>query len=266
MEKRNKPIGIFDSGVGGLTVVNHLLEVLPNENFIFFADSANIPYGNKDRKQLKKLVADDINFISKYDIKAIIIACNTADSVISQKIKKLVNVDIIRPIESTAKAAVEQTKNKKIGIMATNATCLSNSYIKAIKKYDKTIEVYQQPCPLLAGYIENQNYFNNEEIMTDLIKQYLTPLLEKEVDTIILGCTHFPLALKYLTAVANDINFVSSSLATVLETRKLLKKKDLLADTVHIREFYTNADIDDIKKKIDLFITTDIDKVIKKAC
>ena len=83
--------------------------------------------------------------------------------------------------------------------------------------------------------------------MTDLIKQYLTPLLEKEVDTIILGCTHFPLALKYLTAVANDINFVSSSLATVLETRKLLKK-DLLADTVHIREFYTNADIDDIKK------------------
>ena len=102
MEKRNKPIGIFDSGVGGLTVVNHLLEVLPNENFIFFADSANIPYGNKDRKQLKKLVADDINFISKFDIKAIIIACNTADSVISQKIKKLVNVDIIRPIESTA--------------------------------------------------------------------------------------------------------------------------------------------------------------------
>ena len=180
MEKRNKPIGIFDSGVGGLTVVNHLLEVLPNENFIFFADSANIPYGNKDRKQLKKLVADDINFISKFDIKAIIIACNTADSVISQKIKKLVNVDIIRPIESTAKAAVEQTKNKKIGIMATNATSLSNSYIKAIKKYDKTIEVYQQPCPLLAGYIENQNYFNNEEIMTDLIKQYLTPLLEKK--------------------------------------------------------------------------------------
>lgn len=265
MKNKNKPIGIFDSGVGGLTVVNHLLEVLPNENFIFFADNANIPYGNKNKKHLKQLVIDDIRFVSKFDIKAIAIACNTADSVIDKKIKEIAKVDIIRPIKSTAKLAVKETKNKKIGVMATKATCLSKNYLKAINKYDDTIEVYQQPCPLLAGYIENQNCFNNEELMLEVLKQYLKPLLEKEVDTIILGCTHYPLALKYLTTLAKDINFVSSSLATVLEIEKLLKKKNLLADKIHLREFYTNGDIEEFKEKTDKFITKDINKIIKKS-
>ncbi|HQB32685.1 MAG TPA: glutamate racemase, partial [Erysipelotrichaceae bacterium] len=103
MENKNKPIGIFDSGVGGLTVVNHLLEVLPKENFIFFADSANVPYGNKDTDTLRKLVLDDIDFICSFDIKALIVACNTADSVIDKKIRDLVPVDIIGPIVSTAR-------------------------------------------------------------------------------------------------------------------------------------------------------------------
>ncbi|MGI6608422.1 MAG: glutamate racemase [Erysipelotrichaceae bacterium] len=265
MESKNKPIGIFDSGVGGLTVINHLLEVLPNENFIFFADSANIPYGNKDKKQLKKLVTDDIKFLSGFNIKAIIVACNTADSVINQEIKKHSKVDIIRPIKSTAKLAVRQTKNKKIGVLATRATCLSNDYLNEIKKHDETVEVYQQPCPLLASYIENQDYFNNREIMTDLIKQYLISLLEKEVDTIILGCTHYPLALEYLKPLAENVNFVSSSLAAVLETEKLLTDKDMLADKVHTRIFYTNADVEEFKQKTELFITADIEKIIRKA-
>jgi len=260
MKNKNKPIGIFDSGVGGLTVVNHLLEVLPNENFIFFADSANIPYGNKDKKLLKQLVIDDISFISKFDIKAIVVACNTADSIIDKNIKDFAKVDIIRPIKSTAKLAVKETKNKKIGIMATEATCLSESYIKAIKKIDETIEVYQQPCPLLASYIEDQNCFNNEELMLDLLKQYLSPLLEKEVDTIILGCTHYPLVLKYLTSIAGYINFVSSSLATVLEVKKLLKEKELLSDKVYLREFFTSGDTKEFKEKIDIFITSDVKK------
>ncbi len=265
MEKRNKPIGIFDSGVGGLTVVNHLLEVLPDENFIFFADSANVPYGNKDKKTIKKLVIENIKFVSKFDIKAILIACNTADSIINKEIKNIAKVDIVGPIKSTVKLAVKQTKNKKIGIMATSATCRSKSYIKAIKKCDENIEVYQQPCPLLVSYIEDQNYFNDEEIMLNLLKEYLTPLLEKEVDTIILGCTHYPLALKYLTVLAKDMNFVSSSLAPVLEAEKLLKEKDLTADKIHTREFYTSGDLQSFKEKTDLFITSDIKKIIKKA-
>lgn len=265
MEKRNKPIGIFDSGVGGLTVVNHLLEVLPDENFVFFADSANVPYGNKDKKLLRKLVINNINFISQFDIKVIVLACNTADSIIDKKIRNIAKVEIVGPVKSTAKLAVKQTKNKKIGVMATTATCLSNSYIKAVKEYDETVEVFQQPCPLLVSYIEDQNYFNNEQLMLDLLRQYLNPLLEKEVDTIILGCTHYPLALKYLTVLAKDINFVSSSLATVLEAEKLLKEKDLLADRVHLREFYTSSDVETFKEKTNLFITSDIEKIIKKA-
>ncbi|HPW54065.1 MAG TPA: glutamate racemase [Erysipelotrichaceae bacterium] len=265
MENKNKPIGIFDSGVGGLTVVNHLLEVLPKENFIFFADSANVPYGNKDTDTLRKLVLDDIDFICSFDIKALIVACNTADSVIDKKIRDLVPVDIIGPIVSTARLASQKTKNKRIGVMATEATCNSQSYIKALSRYDKTTEIYQQPCPLLASYIEDQDCFSNEQVMTDLLKQYLTPLLEKEVDTIILGCTHYPLALKYLTALAPSINFVSSSLAIALETEKLLKKNGLIADKVQTREIYTSGKVKEFKKKTNLFITKNIRKTIKKA-
>lgn len=264
MEKKNKPIGIFDSGVGGLTVVNHLLEVLDKENFIFFADNANVPYGNKDKKTLKKLVNDDIDFISQFDVKAIIIACNTADSIIDQKTKDKFTVDIIGPIKATAKMAVKQTKNKKIGIMATSATCKNRAYIKAIKQLDETIEVYQQPCSLLASYIENKQCFNNEFLMHDLLNQYLNPLLKKDVDTIILGCTHYPLALNYLKDLTQNINFISSSLATVLETKRILEEKELLADKTHIREFYTSGDLDEFKEKINNFIIKDIPKTIKK--
>jgi glutamate racemase len=150
----NQPIGIFDSGVGGLTVVAELLKILPNENIVYFGDVGRYPYGGRSKETIINFTRQDVNFLMEHQVKFVIAACNTASAVALETVKKEHDVDFLGVIEPGAKAAVNYTKNKRVGIIGTRATIGSNSYAKAIQKRDENIKVFSLACPLLVPRAE----------------------------------------------------------------------------------------------------------------
>ena len=187
----DKYIGVFDSGIGGLTVVKALIKALPYQNIIYFGDTKNMPYGNKTNEEIINCVKNAVSFLNKFELEAIVIACNTADSVASNTIRNIYNLPIYGVIEPTCKVALNTTKNNKIGVIATNACIESNEYEITLHKYNNTVNVYSKACPLLAQFIEEGNFDIGNDQMRSMIKDYVDPLIKKDIDTLILGCTHY---------------------------------------------------------------------------
>lgn len=212
MMNEKKYIGIFDSGIGGLTVVNHLLKQNPNENIVYLADSKHMPYGDKSNDEIISYVLDDVKFLNNYNLKAILIACNTADSVASKSIKdKYSNIPVYGVIDATAKVAATTTSNNKIGVIATLAAINTNEYEKHILKTNPKITVYNKACPFLAPLIEEGNFdIANQEIRF-ILKDYISPLLDKGIDTLVLGCTHYDLLIPIIEDMYPNLKLVSSS-------------------------------------------------------
>lgn len=207
----DKYIGIFDSGVGGLTVVKALLEKMPNENIVYFADSKHMPYGDKTTEQIREYVLDDVKFLNNYDLKTVLIACNTADAIASNSVKANINIPVYGVIDAAARTAIKVTTNNKIGVIATAATISTNEYTKKINEYNSEVEVYNQACPFLAPLIEDGNFDIGNEEIRNIIEDYLVPLLEKQIDTLILGCTHYDLLLEIIHDMYPELKLVSSS-------------------------------------------------------
>lgn len=224
---KNKPIGIFDSGFGGLTVMSSINKMLPRENIIYFGDTAHVPYGSKSKDTVIKFSKDIASFLTEHGIKMLVIACNTASAFALPALKKTLPIPVIGVIEPGAKAAVSTTKNKKIGIIGTEGTINSKSYPKAINKKSK-YTVYQQACPLFVPLVEEG--WHTGKITDDIVKYYLKPLMGKNIDTLVLGCTHYPLLKKTLRKNTGNINLIDSAQATAAEVKKILSEKDLLAD------------------------------------
>ena len=195
MDKR--PIGVFDSGMGGLTVVKEIRRLMPNESIIYFGDTGRVPYGNRGTDTIIKYVKQDINFLKSNDIKAIVVACGTASAVALPAINDS-DVPIIGVVEPTAQYALDTTKNGKIGIIGTTATINSGMY-QSLLSAKNGITVYEKACPLFVPLAENG--YSNSEVARIVAKDYLWDLKEKGVYTLILGCTHYPLlknAIKYI--------------------------------------------------------------------
>lgn len=188
----NRPIGVFDSGLGGLTAMRELIRTLPNESILYFGDTGRVPYGSRGREIIRKYAKQDMNFLIRHDVKAVLAACGTVSSV-ARDIGDALPVpyfDVLRP---TARAAVEQTKNGKIGIIGTAATIASGSYRKEIERLAPKTEVFEQACPLFVPLVENAFVSPDDPIPRLTAERYLTPIREAGVDTLILGCTHYPI-------------------------------------------------------------------------
>ncbi len=213
MNSRDQYIGIFDSGIGGLTVARSIMEKMPDENTIYFGDTAHLPYGTKSEKQIRDFAVNDVTFLNRFSLKALVIACNTADSVAREVLEEKFDLPIFGVIEPASRKAAHETKNNRIGIMATAATCRSGAYEKQIRKYNAEAEVFAQPCPLLVPLVENSRYKKDDPVVQIILKEYLAPLIEKEVDTIVLGCTHYPLLMDAICSIVPQINVISSSQA-----------------------------------------------------
>lgn len=211
MRNSEKYIGVFDSGIGGLTVVKALLEKLPNENVVYLGDTKHMPYGDKTNEQIIKYVMDDVKFLNTYELKSILIACNTADAIASNTIKENYNVPIYGVVEAAAKKASETTVNNKIGVIATTAAIKSNQYEKEIGKFNARAKVYSQACPFLVPLIEEGKFDIGNEEMHYILEDYLSPLVEEGIDTLILGCTHYDLLLEIIRDMYPNLNVVSSS-------------------------------------------------------
>jgi len=212
MEKE-KPLGIFDSGIGGLTVVKRLASVLPNEDIVYFGDTARVPYGSKSNDTVIEYSIQDTKFLINKNVKIVIVACNTASSVALTELGKQFNVPIIGMIKPGAEAAVNTTKNGRIGVIGTRATINNQAYSTEIKRLDPSLEVFEYACPLFVSLAE-EGWINHKATYL-IAEEYLKDLKEKNIDTLVLGCTHYPILQNVIQDVIGDrVTLIDSGVAS----------------------------------------------------
>lgn len=224
--KTNQAIGVFDSGIGGLTVVRALMERLPFENIIYFGDTARVPYGIKSVETINHYASQITEFLLKKNVKLLVVACNTMAAVAYQTIKDLSPVPVLEVIEASARNAAGETTTKSIGVIGTPATVNSNAYARAIHLLDKKIKIFSQACPLFVSLVE-EGWFDHPA--TRLIAQeYLKPVLAEQIDTLVLGCTHYPLLKSLLQEIVGpEIKLIDSAEAMADATLDLLNQLNL---------------------------------------
>lgn len=225
----SRPIGVFDSGVGGLTVVRALMERLPMENIVYFGDTARVPYGVKSRATIETFTAQIVDFLLQNDVKALVIACNTIAAVAGQRVRSMAgNMPVLDVITAGAEAALATTRNNHIGVIATSTTVNSNAYARAIHSHNPQTRVQSQACPLFVPLVEEG--WLDHEVTRLTAHEYLKPLLAEDIDTLVLGCTHYPLLKPLLRQEAPNIVLVDSSITTAEAAAKELAQRGLLND------------------------------------
>jgi glutamate racemase len=260
----NRAIGVFDSGVGGLTVLREIIKEVPGESTIYFGDTKRFPYGPRDIEQVRGFVISAAEFLQQNDIKMMVIACNTGSVAALDHLKEKLKIPVIGVIKPGARTAVKNTKNRRVGVIATEATVKSGAYEREIKKLDPGIKVYSVAAPLLIDYIENGILQGKE--LEAIIRQYIGPLLSKDIDVLVLGCTHFPLVERQILAVSgNGIRVISSAVETAKDVKKILIEKELSADAESRvkRTFYETSLNSNFFKTGQIFLGAEIGKVIK---
>ena len=224
-----RPIGIFDSGVGGLTVVKQLLKKFPWESIVYFGDTARIPYGTKSEEIVRRYALEDSMFLLDKNVKVVVVACNTASAIAVSMLKEILPVPVIGVIEPGAKAAIKYTKNQKIGVIGTAATIRSNSYTKGILALQPEAQIIPQACPLFVPLVEEG--WIDEETTYLVAERYLQGLRLNKIDTLILGCTDYPLLRNAIQkTVGKKVKLVDSGVETAEEVELILKKNRLLAN------------------------------------
>lgn len=220
------PIGIFDSGVGGLTVVRAMMERLPFENIIYFGDTARLPYGVKSVETISHFTKQIAEFLLQKRVKVLIIACNTMAAVASQAVKDLSPIPVLDVIDAGALCALDGTRSKQVGVIGTPTTINSNAYARAMHQYDSDVRIYSQACPMFVPLVEEG--WLDHEVTRLTAQEYMKPVLAQNVDTIILGCTHYPLLKPLLQeVVGKDIKLVDSAEAIAERTAALLNDLNL---------------------------------------
>lgn len=269
---KTAPIGIFDSGIGGLTVVKKILSMLPNEKIIYFGDTARVPYGSKSNSTVIEYANQDAKFLYKKNVKLIIVACNTASSVALDNLRKEFDIPIIGMIEPGAKYALSKTKNGKIGVIGTHSTINNQAYSKKLKLLNSGVEVFEKACPLFVPLAE-EGWTDHKA--TELIaEEYLEELIKKKIDTLVLGCTHYPVLTEVIQKVMGaEVTLIDSGTAAALEVEDYLNGIGLRNDSNQIgkHQYYVSDLPAKFKIIAERFLGTtlehiekiDIDQIIK---
>lgn len=225
----HRPIGVFDSGLGGLTVVRELLSRLPNERLVYFGDTGRVPYGTRTPEMIGRYAEQDCRLLLSHDVKFIVAACGTV-STTARAVLEAQPVMTLGVLEPTAEAALAATKNGKIGILGTSATVRSGAFSEYLER-NGDIQTFAQACPLFVSLVENGWIERDNEATLAVAKRYLQPLKEQGVDTVILGCTHFPLLTPILSDVLGEgVTLINSGAACAARCEELLRENDMLAD------------------------------------
>ncbi len=245
----NRPIGVFDSGIGGLTVLKEITEQLPGEDIVYFGDTARIPYGTRSKETVIKYVLQSFKFLLTQDIKAIVVACNTASALAMEEAQKEYDLPIIGVVEPGAKAAASATKNSKIGVIGTEGTINSQAYQKTIRKILPSAEIIGVACPLFVPIVEEG--WENSDVAYMTAKKYLLELKEHEIDTLVLGCTHYPV-LRYTIdkVMEGKVTLVNPAYETAKAVKGILKEKNLFSSKLDGGEqrFYVSDDPEKFKR------------------
>lgn len=224
--KKTAPIGVFDSGVGGLTVAREIMRNLPKEDIVYFGDTARVPYGSKSKDNIIRYSRQIIHFLQTKGVKAIVIACNTASALALETVKDEFDIPIIGVVEPGARAALEVTVNKKIGVIGTEATVRSSMYEKIIHGVDSEVSVIAKACPLFVPLVEEG--FKKHQVTDEIIDYYLASLKKSDIDALILGCTHYPLLRsKIREYVGEKITLVNPAYETAMDLKRILNEMDM---------------------------------------
>ena len=252
-----RPIGVFDSGLGGLTAVHSLWKILPEENLIYFGDTARVPYGGRSKETILKYARQDVRFLRSFDLKAILIACGTVSTTSLDTLQRENDLPIVGVVEPTCRRALLVTKTKKVGMIATLASVRSGAYEATLRRLDPTVEVICKPCPLFVPLVENGRFRRGDIVIETVAREYLEPLKATGIDTLILGCTHYPL----LTDIIGDImgpgvTLVSAGEESAFELKRMLKAEGLRADEgcQGESEFYVSDRAEDFENIASVFL------------
>lgn len=221
------PIGVFDSGVGGLTVAREIMRQIPNERLIYFGDTARVPYGSKSKETVTKFSKQIVSFLKTQNVKAIVVACNTASAYALEEIEKELDIPVIGVVKPGARVATEVTKNKKVGVIATAGTIQSQIYTEYIQGIEKDIQVIGKACPLFVPLVEEG--LLEDPVTDEIATRYLNELKDIGIDTLILGCTHYPLIRSTVGRIMGEgVTLVNPAYETARELKGLLEKEGLL--------------------------------------
>jgi glutamate racemase len=228
VKKSELPIGIFDSGIGGLTVVRQIHRALPNENLIYLGDTARVPYGTKSPSTVVRFACEDTQFLMQQNVKAVVVACNTASAWALPALERKFDLPVFGVIVPGACAALEKTKTQRVGVIGTNATIRSQAYSKAILSRCDTAQVFARACPLLVPLVEEG--WNGHPVTLRVLREYLAPLLRQRIDTLVLGCTHYPLLKDAIRKVTNGkVTLIDSAETCALYVKDRLGALKLLS-------------------------------------
>ena len=263
MEKE-KPIGVFDSGIGGLTVVKRLASTLPAEDIVYFGDTARVPYGSKSNSTVIEYSIQDTKFLLNKNVKAVVVACNTASSIAIDELKKQFHLPIIGMINPGARLAVSSTKNGKIGVIGTRATINNKAYSNEIKKIEASITVFEKACPLLVPLAEEG--WINHKATYDIAEEYLKELRDLKIDTLVLGCTHYPILSDVIQRVIGEnVVLIDSGVASAAVIKEELDRTNLHTNKFSIgnHDFYVSDIPVKFKEVAELFLGNPVNEVNK---
>jgi glutamate racemase len=238
---RTNPIGIFDSGIGGLTVVKSILRLMPNENIVYFGDTARVPYGSKSNDTVIEYSLQAANFLLRKNIKLLVVACNTASAVAMKDLKRFLTIPVVGMIEPGAKMALQESNKKIIGVIGTRATVNNRAYASELKKINPRARIYEQACPLFVPLAEEG--WIDHKVTEVIAKEYLSELKEKKIDSLILGCTHYPILQDVIQKViGKSVKLIDSGTPAASLVEDYLNGRQLRNQSVHqgISEFYVS--------------------------
>lgn len=262
-------IGIFDSGLGGLTAVKEIRRLLPDENLVYLGDTGRVPYGTKSKETIIKYAAQDVRFLSSFSPKAVLVACGTVSSTAMNEIKDQFPFPLIGVVEGAVEAAAQQTINGKIGVIGTSATIKSGAYVKKLKEIDQNFDITEKACPLFVPLVES-GFVGVDDPITELVcERYLSKIRKAGCDTLILGCTHYPLLAKTIAKTLPGVRLISSGAESARKLREQLSSLGRLANRDDQCggqiSYYVSDDIESFAQSARLYLGADMDGKVHRV-
>ena len=251
-----RPIGVFDSGLGGLTAVRQMRQIMPSEHIIYFGDTARVPYGNRSRETILKYARQDIRFLHAFDPKLVVIACGTVSSNCLEELQAESDIPIIGVVEPTVRRAVAVTANRRVGLIATRASVASGAYQRQFAALDPEIRVFTQACPLFVPLVEEGRFRSGDVVVETVAAEYLASLQEERIDTLVLGCTHYPLLTEIISgAMGGSVFLVDAGREAACAAQALLLERDALSGPgPGSAQFYVSERPADFQRLAEIFL------------
>jgi glutamate racemase len=256
-----RPIGVFDSGMGGLTAVRQMLHLLPAEDIIYFGDTGRVPYGGRSAKTIVRYARQDVAFLRSFDLKAIVIACGTVSTTALSTLQNENSIPILGVVEPAAQAAADATKSGRIGIIGTKATIRSGAYEHAIRALKRDVALSAKACPLLVPLVEEGRVGRGDLVTERVVAEYLTPMKEEGVDTLVLGCTHYPLLSDIIGEfMGKDVTLIDTGEQAARAVITLLRRENKLNASAEEgrRRYYASDSAEDFAAMASMFLGADI--------